>query len=173
MPDSSAELVDAYRMARAGSSRRGEIALSRMSRLAPLLSDVQGAARYELEFHLDSQSRPLVTGRIRARLELICQRCLEPLVLDLDLDLRLGIVRSDEEAVALGDGREPVTLETGEVSISALVEDELILGLPAVPLHPSASCRSPVNAPAGDEGQGGGRFSDLGGALGMGKKPRE
>jgi uncharacterized protein len=142
-----------------------------MSRLAPLLCNDQGAARFELDFHLDSQSRPMVTGRIQAKLELICQRCLEPLVLDLDLELRLGIVRSDAEAVALCDTREPLTLETDTVSISALVEDELILGLPAAPLHPAGSCRPPAET-AGDQGDGG-RLSELGGLLGLGKKPRE
>jgi uncharacterized protein len=173
MPQSSAELVDAYRMARAGSSRRGEIALSRMSRLAPLLCNDQGVARFELDFHLDSQSRPLVTGRIQAKLELICQRCLEPLVLELDLELRLGIVRSDEEAVALRDTREPLTLESGTVSLSALVEDELILGLPAAPLHPAGSCRPPAEVPADAEAGGERRFPDLGEAFGRRKKPKE
>lgn len=173
MPEPSAERVNAYRMARDGSSRRGEIALGGMSRLTPLLSDDHGSARFELDFLLDSQSRPLMTGRVRATLELVCQRCLEPMSLDLDLELRLGIVRSDEEAVALPAEYEPLILKTDTISLAALVEDELILGLPAAPLHPAGSCRPPVEAEAGDETSAANSFSDPAGVSGKGKKGNE
>ncbi len=144
MSQPSAEVVHAYRMARDGASCQGEIPLSRMPRLSPLLYSDRGAARFEFDFQLDSQSRPLVTGRVKASLELLCQRCLEPMMLDLDLEIRLGIVRSDEEAVALPKEHEPLTLKTDTVSLAELVEDELILGLPAAPLHPAGSCRPPL-----------------------------
>lgn len=169
MPEPSAERVHAYRMARDGASRRGAIALSDMSRLIPLLSNDQGAARFELDFLLDPQLRPLVTGSVQATLELICQRCLEPMSLDLDLELRLGIVRSDEEAVALPKEYEPLVLKTDSVSLATLVEDELILGLPAAPLHPAGSCRPPAGAQGRAEGSSGGPFSNLTAATVKGK----
>ncbi len=150
MPERPAELVHPFRMARDGSSRRGEIALSLMPRLGALLCNDQGAARFELDFHLDAQSRPVVTGRIQACVELICQRCLEPMKLALDLEVRLGIVRSDAEAVALPVEREPLLVEDGTVSLAALLEDELILGLPPVPLHPAGRCRPPGENLTGD-----------------------
>ncbi len=143
MPQRPAELVHPFRMARDRSSRRGKIALSLMPRLSALLCNDQGAARFELDFDLDAQSRPVVTGRIQASVELICQRCLEPMNLELDLDVRLGIVRSDAEAVALPDEREPLLVEDGSISLTALLEDELILGLPPAPLHPAGRCRPP------------------------------
>ena len=169
MPEPSAERVHAYRMARDGSSRRGVIALCEMSRLIPLLSNDQGSARFELNFLLDPQLGPLVTGRVRATLELICQRCLEPMSLDLDLELRLGIVRSDEEAVALPAEYEPLVLKTDTVSLAALVEDELILGLPAAPLHPAGSCRPPIEAQGRGDTSASSPFSDLTGVTGKRK----
>ncbi|MDH3317453.1 MAG: YceD family protein [Gammaproteobacteria bacterium] len=147
MPERPAELVYPFRMARDGSSRRGKIALSLMPRASALLCNDQGEARFELDFHLDAQSRPVVTGRIQACVELICQRCLEPMNLELDLEVRLGIVRSDAEAVALPDEREPLLVEDGSVSLAALLEDELILGLPPAPLHPAGRCRPPGGSP--------------------------
>lgn len=173
MPEPSVERVHAYRMARDGSSRRGEIALSGMTRLTPLLCNDHGSARFELDFNLDSQFRPVVTGRVQAALELICQRCLEPMSLDLDLELRLGIVRSDEEAVALPAEYEPLVLKTDTISLAALVEDELILGLPPAPLHPAGSCRPPVEAPASEETSGVDQFSDLAVVSGKQKKGNE
>ncbi len=173
MSEPSSELVHAYRMARDGSSRRGIIEVSRMSRLAPLLCNDQGTVRFELDFRLDSQSRPLMTGRVQATLELICQRCLEPMSLDLDLELRLGIVRSDEEAVALREDYEPLILSTDSVSLATVVEDELILGLPAAPNHPPGSCRPPAGSPSEEEASGVNRFSDLAGVAGKRKKASE
>lgn len=143
-----ADLVHAFRMARDGSWRQGEMAISHMPRFAPLLCSDQGVARFELEFGVDSQSRPIVTGRIQAAVTLICQRCLEPMTAELDLKVRLGIVRSEAEAVALPEDREPLQLETEMVSLTALVEDELILGLPAAPRHPLGRCRPPAGEPA-------------------------
>ena len=168
----SAELVHITRMARDGASRRGEIAISRMSRLLPLLCDNQGAVQFELDFALDSQSRPRVTGRIRATLEVICQRCLEPMRLELDLDVRLGIVKSDDEAVALTDGSEPLTLDGDTVSLATLVEDELILGLPPAPLHPQGRCRPPEAGPAEAQRRSAGPFSKLKRAAGAKRKRR-
>lgn len=173
MPEPSAERVHAYRMARDGSSRRGEMVLSRMSRLLPLLCSDQGSARFELDFGLDSQSRPLVTGRVQASLQLVCQRCLEPMTVDLDLEVRLGIVRSDDEAVALCGEREPLQLQTETVSLATLVEDELILGLPAAPLHPAGRCRPPGKAFAEEEAAGAGPFPDLEGVTGKARKTSE
>ncbi|HSS65352.1 MAG TPA: YceD family protein [Gammaproteobacteria bacterium] len=173
MSESSAECVPAFRMAREGAFRRGEIALSRLPRLTPLLCDDRGAARFELHFHLDSQSRPLLTGRVQATLDLLCQRCLETMTLELDLELRLGIVRSDEEAVALSEDYEPLTLKTDTVSLAELVEDELILGLPAAPLHPAGLCSPPVEAPAEDGASAAGRLSELGGVWRKARKRTE
>lgn len=160
MPERSAELVHVFRMARDGATRRGEIALSLMSRLTPLLCSDAGCARYELDFELDSQSRPLVTGRIEASLDLICQRCLEPMTAELELDVRLGIVRSDEEAVALPKEREPLLVDADTISLAKLVEDEIILGLPAAPLHPPGRCRPPAEFTAPEE-RGKGPFAEL------------
>ena len=148
MAKPSIERVNPFRMATDGVSRRGEIPLSGMSRLAPLLSDDAGSAQFELFFHLDSHSRPVITGSVQARLEVICQRCLEPMSLDLNLAIALGIVRSDEEAVAVLKEREPLTLTGDTVSLAELVEDELILALPGAPVHPAGSCRPPAKKPA-------------------------
>ena len=148
MSEPSAERINPFRMARDGASCRGEIALLSMSRLAPLLSDDQGSARFELAFQLDSGSRPVITGRVQAELELVCQRCLKAMTLALDLKIELVIVRSDEEAATVSREREPLTLSSETISLAELVEDELILGLPAAPLHPAGSCRPPAGGAA-------------------------
>lgn len=50
-------------------------------------------------------------------------------------------VRNDEQAEALPEAYEPIEVnEFGEIDLLALVEDEIILALPVVPVHDSEHC---------------------------------
>lgn len=146
MPDRAPEHLYVLRLARDGRSVEGAFPISGMERLAGLLHSTHGVAGYVLNFGLDAASRPQVDGRIRASLEVICQRCLKPMTATLDLEVRLGIVRTEAEAVALPEDREPLQIDDETVPLGVLLEDELILGLPAAPLHPAGACRPPAGA---------------------------
>ena len=143
MPESTLQFVHAMRLARTGSSLDGEVALSRMARLAPLLQSLDGTVRFELCFDLDEASRPVALGQIRAKLEVVCQRCLEPMPVEIESEVRLGIVRRESEAVALPPEYEPLQVDGERISLLAVIEDELILALPSAPLHPPGRCQPP------------------------------
>ncbi len=143
MPQSTLQFVHAMRLARAGSSLDGEVALSRMARLAPLLQSLEGAVRFELRFDLDEASRPVALGQIRATLEVLCQRCLELMPVEIESEVRLGIVRRESEAVALPPEYEPLQVDGERISLVSVIEDELILALPSAPLHPPGRCQPP------------------------------
>ncbi len=50
-------------------------------------------------------------------------------------------MRSDEQAEALPEAYEPIEAnEFGEIDPLAMVEDEIILALPVVPVHDSEHC---------------------------------
>nr|MCX3330407.1 YceD family protein [Bacillus pacificus] len=50
-------------------------------------------------------------------------------------------VRSDEQSEALPEAYEPIGVnEFGESDLLAMVEDEIILALPVVPVHDSGHC---------------------------------
>jgi uncharacterized metal-binding protein YceD (DUF177 family) len=93
--------------------------------------------------------------------------------LDLNLELRLGIVRSYEESVALCEDCEPLMLNNDSVSLATLVEDELILGLPAAPHHSPGSCRLPAASPSEEEASNVSQFSDPAGVAGKRNKTSE
>jgi len=115
----------------------GGIVLNRMRRLQDLLVDSEGEARFELEFFRDHKGRPCVRGRVTATLLLICQRCMEPMSLQVKAPLLLGLVQGVEEAEQLPEEYDPWLVEEGRVQPQSLIEDELILALPQVPMHPS------------------------------------
>src|SRR5690606_1403033 len=73
----------------------------------------------------------------------ICQRCLEQVMLSLDAECDVGFVTSDEAAKNLPRHYEPVIVDEEALDLHALIEDELLLALPAVPMHPLETCQHP------------------------------
>ncbi len=82
----------------------------------------------------------VVSGRIRTTFALECQRCLEPMSVDIDEPYELVFVDDEEKAEALPQQFDPVILdEHGNIQVIDLFEDEVILHVPDVPRHLDAS----------------------------------
>jgi len=141
MLDRVPESIEPVGLADVGRSFRGEVEVSRLARLSSLLSDDSGVLKVELRFDLDERRLRVARGTIRGQLQLTCQRCMQALPHKLDLGFRLGIVRSEEEIERLPEGYEPL-MATGEtLNTTEVLEDEILLALPAVPLHePGQGC---------------------------------
>lgn len=119
----------------------GTIALAELPRVVDLLVNPEGGVHFELEFFRDVKRRSCVRGRVTATLELCCQRCLEPLAFQVDAAPLLGLVRGGDEAERLPQEYDPLIVEDGRIRPVELVEDELILALPQVPMHaPGEAC---------------------------------
>ena len=115
----------------------GSLPLSGMSRLAGVLADAEGDCRYEMEFGRDGLDLPYVEIRAEAELPLLCQRTLERFLLPVSVFQRLGLITDEAQEAALPEGMEPILLGTGgELHPAGLVEDELILAVPVVPIDP-------------------------------------
>lgn len=67
-----------------------------------------------------------------------CQRCLQEMPVKVDSDFSLVVVQGLDEAELLDEELDPLMVEEKGTSLLDLVEDELLLALPVVPLH--ASC---------------------------------
>ncbi len=57
------------------------------------------------------------------------------------MEVRLGLVVSDEEARQLPEGMEPLLVTESPMPLSEIVEDELILALPLIPMHSPDACK--------------------------------
>jgi uncharacterized protein len=67
---------------------------------------------------------------------LVCQRCLNPMRLTLDVDRPIRFVRGEDQAEALdAESDDDVLALEPALDLQTLVEDELILALPIVPHH--------------------------------------
>lgn len=136
--------VDPTRLALSSQTLKGRLPLSSMHRLTSSLADAEGTVDVELAFGLGAlppaRQVPLVKGRIQTRLNLVCQRCLQVMQQEVDLRVTLGVIKSMEEANYLPPDCEPLLMEEEHIFPAVVVEDELILALPVVPMHKSDLC---------------------------------
>lgn len=150
MPADLPESVDAWRMVSARRCFEGTLPLAAMSRLLPSLAGDSGECRYRLEFGRDPLGFARLDLTLDAELELLCQRSLEPFRFPLSIRQSLGLIGDESQEAALPGGIEPALVpEDGVLHPRELVEDELILALPVVPVRPDSE---PVEADFG-EGQ--------------------
>ena len=134
--------LDPWRYADLGKVVEGAIRLSSMPRLSECLQDTAGEARFDLCFERDAERRATLSGRISAELALECQRCLEIVTLPVEADVALAFVEVIEQASKLPDTLDPCLVEEGSVRFRDLIEDELLLMLPQVPMHEPGACSS-------------------------------
>ena len=135
--------IEPRRLADRGIVLKGTVPVTRMSRLNALLEAPAGEVQVELSFTRDQQGICTMHGRYQVDVALLCQRCLEPAVLGLDTDCDVGFVVSDEAAKNLPRHYEPVILDDEALDLHELIEDELLLALPVVPMHPMGTCQHP------------------------------
>lgn len=139
--------IDPWRAAKSGLSFGGELPLDRFPRLLEvgIVDEGETLARveYQLDFGRNAQRQPILEGRARVRLRVLCQRCLSDLWLDLNAPLALRLVRV-EPADALQGDYEPLVVTNDVIEPLELIEDELLLTIPPFPRHPVGECQSPA-----------------------------
>ena len=135
----SREYPDWISPVRAAEGKRifsGTIPLSRMKRLAALLVDASGEAKFSAAFKTDLDHRVIIDLQVEAALPLVCQASLEVYAEPVKRSSELAVIESDSEQFDLPDNYEPVQTENGRLAIASIVEDELLLGLPTIPRKP-------------------------------------
>ncbi|HLW75067.1 MAG TPA: YceD family protein [Gammaproteobacteria bacterium] len=134
--------LELTRAARQAFDLEGRLAVKSMPRLVAALASDAGTAEFELHAGVDLAKRVVVSGRIDAELELVCQRCLGPVKVALHAEPYLAWVKTDEALAALPDEYDPLLSVDGRVALADVVTDELLLALPLVPRHEGdAACR--------------------------------
>lgn len=134
---------DPFRLCESGSQLEGSIPLKQLKRLTPLImagSNDSGEVDVVLNFDIDDLGVPVVTGRIRARLALICQRCLEAYDFTVDQEINLAWAKSEREMKDLPLRVEPYLVETNPLVTNDVIEDEILLAIPQIPMHDADTC---------------------------------
>lgn len=134
--------LDPWRFADLAKRVSGSYLLGDLPRLCECLADSQGNVNFDLEFSRDRQHRACLHGTVQATLILECQRCLETMLLPVKSELALAFVQGLDEAEMLPAELDPQLVENGRVEFRGLIEDEILIALPQVPMHPLDECVS-------------------------------
>jgi uncharacterized protein len=121
----------------------GYCSLAKMDRLSALLSRNDGVVEANLDFGKDSQGIRFIKGRLQTELLLHCQRCLETVSYPVDLT-------AGEQVNDLPDSYDPLVIDAQSLSLTTVIEDELLLALPIVAKHQETECVSSVTSETGD-----------------------
>ncbi|HEY0180117.1 MAG TPA: YceD family protein [Dokdonella sp.] len=131
--------VDVARQVQARRAYEGTLPLASLPRLRGSLAGVDGEARYVIEFGKDAFGISFLDLHVDAGLPLVCQRTLEVFAYRVAIDQRLGLIAAESDEAGLPEGYEPLLVPgDGQIDLAGVIEDELILALPVVPLRPGA-----------------------------------
>jgi uncharacterized protein len=151
MTDSTtdAHALEVMAFCRQGGSLAGRWALAAMTRLGSSLLGAPGDAA--VDWQLTGSLLPVTGGeaevwlhlQANATVSLQCQRCLQAMDDEIAVDRRFRFVRTEAEALKLDEESEDdVLVLEPRLDVATLLEDELILGLPIVPMH--SVCPEPL-----------------------------
>lgn len=134
MPSARSLELDIDRLPADGETRSVSLPQAALPRLAAGLTTAQGQVDATIAFDRLGAT-PVLEVRARTQATLLCQRCLQPLQVELTGESRVGLVETLAQADALPADVEPVWVESRRVDLGELVEEELLLALPLVPAH--------------------------------------
>jgi uncharacterized protein len=143
-------ISDAFAFARDGRVLEGTLPISELERLHDLLVEVVGEVAFRLQGFKGERGEPMLQLEISGVLPLACQRCLNAVPCDLDVDSLLELVPEGAELSEdelEDDTRDFLPVER-ELDVAELVEDEILLALPVAPRH--EKCGLPGAADAGE-----------------------
>lgn len=133
--------VDPFRFAHDAVELQSQLPLTQMKRLSAMLYQPEGMITANLAFAVDILGVSSLVGRLQTSLELVCQRCLKPMRVELDTSLGVGFSRSMAGLEQIPGELEPILVEDGQVNLLALLEDEVMLALPQIPRHAGSECQ--------------------------------
>lgn len=132
--------VDPFRMAEQGRQIQGLIEFKQLKRLEPLLDSKTGHLDVELKFGIDARGTRRLSGRIEGMVSLTCQRCLSEMNFSLANEFNLALLKHESEIAQLGEEYEPLILESTPVRLAEIIEDEVLLAIPQIPMHEFNDC---------------------------------
>ena len=150
-------LLDVRKAAVRGVSVSGVLKPADLVRMREVLAGYEGSLSATLAFSRDEENRYLIAVSVEADLSVTCQRCLEPMPLHLETENLLAVVWDDEYASKLPRSMEPLITGEGPCNLWELVEEELILGLPAFSYHEAKDCNKILAGISQPPEEGGGK----------------
>jgi len=135
------ERIEPLQLAEQGVTLEGSLPLTSLDRLRDS-APPGGLVRVRLRFSSEHGAHPTLSGDFETTLNRVCQRCLEPMELPVSGEFEVALVRDLQAADALADRYDILQIDERPMSLKTIVEDELLLAVPAVARHPAGVCEA-------------------------------
>jgi uncharacterized protein len=110
------------------------IPLAELPRIAQQLAGTDGEASGVVRFSRQV-GHAVADLRLKARPTVVCQRCMQMMRWPVDVETSIALVGDIDAADRVPEGLEVFVVEGDSVSVRELVDEEVMLALPTVPLH--------------------------------------
>ena len=137
--------LDVRKAAARGVSVSGTLKPVQLPRFQAMLASEEGHIEAELTCFRDEERQAVIELRYQASVSVVCQRCLQPMPLEMSGETSLGIVWTDEQAKHLPRHLDPLIAPEEGCDLWELVEDELILALPPFSYHDIEDCNQTLS----------------------------
>ena len=136
MSPAPADLVNAVDLAGRAARLERTLELSQLPRLVEAGALAGTRVRAQLVFG-SFEGRTTIAVQVDGEVFLACQRCLRPCACGVDESALLAVIARDAEEVP--GGYEPLLGDAERLSVVAVIEEQVLLGLPLVPMHETAA----------------------------------
>ena len=128
------EYLDLIQKAKLGTEIEGEWPINKLDRIADQLVNDGGMLIAKLE--LGQQEKLLfLKGSVSVNLAVTCQRCMQAMDLPLNAVINLALITNESQEDQLPEGFEPLLVDDSKMRLPDILEDELLLAMPLVPMH--------------------------------------
>jgi len=145
--------LDVKAFAKAQMHLEGDTPVAEFERLAAdcsgeVTGHVSWAAQGEMDPDQSGKGAAWLHLEAKATVPLTCQRCLQPVPVDLLIEQDFRFVADEATALAEDDeSEEDLLVLEDSFDLMALIEDELLMSMPLVPMHPAClSEQAPTSA---------------------------
>ncbi len=134
-------VINTLDFVRNAETRQADVAPAEFERLQSYLFDSEGVLAFTVCGRLDQASRPRLHVSVKGKLNLCCQRCLGKLEQQVNFQVDFLLVKNEAELHQYDeDDAIDTILNTPEIDLMMLIEDEIILELPISPCHTQGQC---------------------------------
>jgi len=136
--------IDSIDFAKNGGEMCGEIPLDQLPRLKDVLARTVGGLAYKLSGSCANDQYMLMLT-LQGECRLSCQRCLGELVYPVNTVSHFRLLPAERlDEVNETDGVDAIEA-VQQLDVLALIEDEVLLGLPFAPRHEEGICSPAIN----------------------------
>ena len=119
---------------------KGVVALECLSRFREGLASDFAKVWVSLNFSINESGQKLIRGNLSADIDVFCQRCLDPLTINLVDEINLILISDENEIERLAVDLDPWICTNHRLYLASMIEEQLILCMPIITYHPDSVC---------------------------------